>query len=420
MKKINRIKIYSLIILGFILILINSCNKNDSNNVPALITTSIGNIDETTAISGGKIISDGGATITARGVCWSIKQTPTIADNKTADSLGKGSFTSTITGLSPNVAYYVRAYATNIAGTGYGSAISFTTVGALPVLTTTAISNITGTTATSGGYITSDGGETITKRGVCLSTGQAPTIYNSKTLDGTGTGNFTSNLAGLSANTIYFVRAYATNSKGTGYGSTLSFTTLNIVIDIDGHVYDTVTIGTQVWITENLKVIHYCNGDPIPNITDDQQWNHLTTGAYCDYDNTPGSSLTYGKLYNFYAVIDSRKLCPTGWHVPSDADWSILTAYLGGESVAGDKLKACCMNGWYGPNTANNETGFTALGGGFRCDYCTYNEFNDIDWNGYWWSSTWYKYRSMNWHGSGVSNGSESPGKGFSVRCLKD
>ena len=155
--------------------------------------------------------------------------------------------------------------------------------GTAPVLTTSTVSAVTQTTAQCGGNITFDGGATITARGVCWSTNATPTIADNKTTDGIGIGAFTSSITGLAASTLYYVRAYATNSAGTGYGSTQSFTTSassNTVTDIDGNVYQTARIGTQVWMVENLKVTHYRNGNPIPNVTDSNTWVGLSTVSY--------------------------------------------------------------------------------------------------------------------------------------------
>ena len=139
------------------------------------------------------------------------------------------------------------------------------------------------------------------------------------------------------------------------------------VTDIDGNVYHTVTIGTQTWMVENLKTTRYRNGEAIPNITDNASWAALITCAYCDYNNIPSNSITYGKLYNWYAVNDSRNIAPMGWHVSTDAEWTTLTTFLGGTSIAGGKLKENGTIHWNSPNVgATNETGFSALPGGYR------------------------------------------------------
>jgi uncharacterized protein (TIGR02145 family) len=193
------------------------------------------------------------------------------------------------------------------------------------------------------------------------------------------------------------------------------------ITDIDGNVYHTITIGTQTWMAENLKVTKYRNGDTIPNVTNGTQWYNLTTGAYCDYENTDSNSTIYGKLYNWYAVADSRNIAPTGWHVASDEEWTTLTTLLGGEDVAGGKLKEKGTAHWLSPNYgATNETGFSSLPGG------PYNggSFFSLGSNGYWWSSTvnssnaWY--RSVNYSFGEVNRNNYSQSIGFSVRCVRD
>ncbi|MDP4188071.1 MAG: hypothetical protein Q8905_08495, partial [Bacteroidota bacterium] len=178
--------------------------------VPALTTTAVTAITGNSASSGGNVTISGGADVTARGVCYSTTQHPTAAGSKTSDGKGTGSFTSSLTGLKGNTTYYLRAYATNSAGTGYGAELSFKTPVDLPVVTTTAISGITKTTAISGGYASYDGGGAITDKGVVWSTSPNPTIADSKLSFGSGdTGKFVSNLSNLAVNTTYHLRAYA-------------------------------------------------------------------------------------------------------------------------------------------------------------------------------------------------------------------
>lgn len=195
------------------------------------------------------------------------------------------------------------------------------------------------------------------------------------------------------------------------------------VTDIDGNVYHTITIGTQTWMVENLKTTRYNDGTPIPDGSDPDEWPYLTTDAYCWYGNdslTYGP--TYGALYNWYAV-NTGKLCPAGWHVPDESDWNTLITYLGGENVAGGKLKETGTIHWFDPNEgATNETGFTALPGGSRWDYDTYNFINYV---GYWWSAdqddadyAWYRQIINNYSGA-YSNSTEKY-RGLSVRCIKD
>ncbi|NEW83465.1 MAG: SusF/SusE family outer membrane protein [Mariniphaga sp.] len=193
--------------------------------VPFLSTTVVSEIKGTTATSGGNITDNGGEAVTARGVCWSIVHNPTIADGKTSDDKGNGLYTSKLTSLLGKTVYYARAYATNSIGTGYGPEVSFTTLIAVPTVTTTAITNITASGASSGGNVTIDGGDVILERGVCWSTTVDPTVADQKTMNGTGKGIFTSSLTGLSVATMYHVRAYAKNSAGVGYGPDVTFMT---------------------------------------------------------------------------------------------------------------------------------------------------------------------------------------------------
>jgi hypothetical protein len=198
-----------------------------ADTTPTVTTTSPSNFTPTTASSGGDVTADGGDPVTARGVCWSTSADPTTADSHTTDGTGTGTFTSSITGLSPGTLYHVRAYATNSVGTSYGDDLTFTTDTTTPTVTTTSPSDITPTTASSGGDVTTDGGDPVTARGVCWSTSPDPTTADDHTTDGTGTGAFTSSITGLTSNTTYHVRAYATNSVGTSYGADREFTTLN-------------------------------------------------------------------------------------------------------------------------------------------------------------------------------------------------
>jgi uncharacterized protein (TIGR02145 family) len=248
----------------------------------------------------------------------------------------------------------------------------------------------------------------------------------SKTVDGSGTGSFTSAITDLQPGTTYYVRAYATNSIGTSYGEQQSFTTLatsGTVTDIDGNVYHFITIGTQTWMVESLKTTRYRDGTSIPNVTDVSQWSNLQTGAYCDYNNTSSNSITYGRLYNWYAFSNSRNIAPAGWHIPTDAEWTTLTDYLGGESVAGGKLKESGTTHWSSPNTsATNESGFTALPGGFRDVNGTFYNIGSHD---YWWSASEYSsttvwYRNVYYDNSIAYRRSYSKSAGFSVRCLRD
>lgn len=159
----------------------------------------------------------------------------------------------------------------------------------------------------------------------------------------------------------------------------------NTITDIDGNIYHSVNIGSQIWLIENLKTTHYQNGDSITNVKDKNQWGNLTSDAYCDYNNDTNYVKIYGHLYNWYAV-NNKKICPVGWHVPSDSELKILCNYLGGDSVAGGKLKEAGTVHWLSPNTdATNESGFTGLPIGRRYNDGTYSALGLY---GYWWSTS--------------------------------
>jgi uncharacterized protein (TIGR02145 family) len=394
---------------------------------PVLTTSAISYITKTSAVSGGNITSDNGGTVNIRGICWSTSPNPIIATNSTVTNVtgGTGVFVSSITGLTANTTYYVRAFAVNIAGTAYGNEISFTTSPTIATLTTSAVSSITGISAIAGGDISSDGGTRVNGKGVCWSTTQNPTTNNDKVTNFTeGIGAYVSSITGLASNTTYYVKAFAINNEGTAYGNEISFKTLETVTDIDGNVYSTVIISNQTWMKENLKVIHYRNGVDIPNITDNSAWCNLTTAAYCDYGNNPNNSSTYGKLYNWHTV-NSGTLCPTGWHIPTDADWTALTNNLSGESVAGGKLKETGTSHWLSPNTgATNSSGFSALPAGVRYGSSD-GSFGVLGGGTAWWSSTvidtWDSwYRSVVFDGVSVNRDAGGKPMGFSVRCIKD
>jgi len=318
-------------------------------------------------------------------------------------------------------------------------------VSTLPTVNTTNSSNVTPNTAISGGNVISDGGSPVTARGIVWSTFPNPTVSLSTITDnGSGLGLFSSSISGLILNTTYYVRAYATNNVGTGYGNEISFTTktdsTNVmgipcpgtptVKDIDGNTYNTVQIGTQCWTKENLKVSKYNDGTTIPLDTSGgaegngagQTWGSRTTGARTIYANDNTNLTTYGYLYNWYAVADIKGLCPSGWHVPSDTEWTNLTNYLGGEAVAGGKMKTAGTTFWSLNTGAKNESGFSALPGGHRY---TAGNFLSIRDNAKFWSATeiysdYAWYRNLFYRDGVVYRYNYNRLDGYSVRCLKD
>jgi uncharacterized protein (TIGR02145 family) len=205
--------------------------------------------------------------------------------------------------------------------------------------------------------------------------------------------------------------------------------------DIDGNVYESVTICNQTWTKSNLNVSKYTDGTPIPQVIDPTQWANLTTGAWCYYENNTVNGPVYGKLYNWYAVagiydaaslanpILRKKLAPIGWHVPSDSEWTELTDCLGGEAIAGGKMKSTGTSLWQSPNTAaTNESGFTGMPSSSRYDFGSFGAANDY---GNWWSSTetdatsaWD--RSLYYDVSVLGSCTCYKRYGFSIRCIRD
>ena len=625
--------------LALIIIVVTVLNGCKKEAVPVLTTTALSNITAITATSGGNITDEGSATVISRGVCWSTGITPTIADNKTTDGAGAGNFSSNMTDLNGATIYYVRAYATNTAGTGYGMPISFatlgqsptptiasatninimsatlngsinanylstivnfeygtttsygsivtatqspvtgntstnvnaditgltsgttyhyrikavnslgttysnditfTTLGQVPTVTTLVATNINATGVTLNGSVNADylstvvtfeygittsysntvtatqspvTGNAITNvsaniTGLTVATiyhfrikavnslgttygddltfttvGQVPTVttlaatninITVATLNGSANANYSStlvtfeygtttnygsiatatqspvtgnaitnvsaNITGLIAATIYHYRIKAVNSFGTTYGSDLTFTTIssNIVTDIDGNIYNTITIGTQVWMKENLKTTKYNNGDLIGT----------TTPATLDIssESTPkyqwacngneSNVVTYGRLYTWYAVADNRNVCPTGWHVPTKDEWEILTNYIAsngygyGGSVYNIAKSMASTSGWQtfgvagtvgNDQSSNNTTSFTALPAGDR----NYSYFNSLGTFAVWWSSTEWNttqsyLRVIEYQNSDVGGSMDVKSYGYSVRCLRN
>ena len=299
----------------------------------------------------------------------------------------------------------------------------------IPVITTTAIYSIDTSSAASGGHIINNGASTITAKGVCWSTNPAPTTSDSITNNGAGSFPFTSNITGLTPTTKYYVRAYATNNVGTGYGSELSFTTLTppsgTVTDIDGNVYITVDIGTQTWMASNLKVTKYQNGNLIG--TSNPVYQDISGQTMPEYewayDGVSNYVPDFGRLYTWYTITDSRNVCPVAWHVPTFNEWVILINNVGGATVGGSALKEVGNDHWGTANTdATNQTGFTARASGVRTELGAFNQlFSD----GFWWtadqnSASDAKYFQMYSVYSDITNGVYSKKNAIAVRCVKD
>jgi uncharacterized protein (TIGR02145 family) len=492
--------ISKLVSVNLLVLLICACKEKPAP--PVITTTSVTEITTTTAVSGGEISDDGGATIISKGVCWNISDKPTNENNKSTESSTSASFSSNLSQLTPGTTYYVRAYATNSAGTGYGGSVLFKTLGDLPASSSSSASDINTNSATLNGLInsnslstsvtfeygittsygsiiiapqspvsgegntsvnafitglapgttyhfriiaTNDLGTTNSNDMIFTTLGQSPivlyeatanlqmrtitlngsvnpnylstivafewgptTIYGNtitslqSPLSGSTSINVNASLTGLNPGTTYHFRIKAINELGTTVGDDKSFTTLSPVTDIDGNVYDVVTIGDQVWMAENLKVTKYGNGDIIETTTPatlDVSGSDSTKYQWA-YNGDESNVAAFGRLYTWYAATDNRDICPVGWHVPARTEWQVLYFYLrnNGYGYNGDiNLNAkplASKTGWHediqsgvpGNNQSeNNSSGFTGYPAGIRLKD---GLFASASYLAVWWGST--------------------------------
>jgi uncharacterized protein (TIGR02145 family) len=308
-----------------------------------------------------------------------------------------------------------------------------------PVVKTLEAINIADSTATLNGTVNTYGlSTTVTfEYGTTTSYGSIVTAYPIL-VSGDSIIEVRANISGLTPETIYHFRVRAENSLWTNfYGGDKMFFTKQTLIDVDGNKYKTIGIGNQTWMAENLRTTHYADGSTIPLVTGDDNWDALTYAdkAYCWFNNDSVSNArTYGALYTWSAAMNGavssssspsgiQGVCPVGWHLPSDQEWTTLTDYLGGLDVAGAKLKETGVSHWRSPNAiATNESGFTALPGGHRSYDAVWWDFNDL---GFWWSSTeedyyrrWYRVIVSTETTAEMYRRSSKDQDGFSVRCV--
>jgi uncharacterized protein (TIGR02145 family) len=422
----------TLLFLGFVI----SCQEEEiEKKIPQVSTNIVQSIDETMAIGGGEIIFDGNDEIITKGVCWSKEQNPTIQDNKTVIISEGKIFVSEITGLNFNTSYFVRAYATNSIGTGYGNQQTFKTLTSIPIVETVSASKISSYSALVGGQIIDNGGNPIIEKGICwIIVPYLPTIKDNVSIDSSGVEIFKISIDGLLPGTNYNVRAYAKNTKGISYGNQITFKTslspkvfnteLNygMMSDIEGNIYKTIKIGNQVWMAENLKTTKYKNGANIRYCGNWYNWwdsVHNWEGAlYTKYENNDEISEIYGYLYSYAAI--GRGLAPEGWHIPSDNEWFELINYLGGEGNAGQMAKEVGLAHWLNPNLgANNISGFTGIPGGmFKQTYLGMGILSA------WWSAGHQRHYFILYNNriDFQRFGTDYQGKdaGLSVRCIKN
>jgi uncharacterized protein (TIGR02145 family) len=392
---------------------------------PTANTITATNVGSTTATLNGTVNANGSlttitfeyGTTTSYGSTITASQSPVTGSSNTSVSAG-------ITGLIPGSVYHYRVKAVSCGGIITGTDLTFSTICTAPSATTNAPTSLANTTATLNGTVNANGCSTVVTFEYGLTTSYGSNITASQSpISGSSSTGVSAAITKLSSGQNYHFRVKVSSTGGTNYGNDMTFTTT--VKDDDGNSYTTVTIGTQVWMKENLKTTKYNDGTSIPLVTDATAWTNLSTPGYCWYNNDAANyKAPYGALYNWYTV-NTGNLCPTGWHVPTDAEWTTLTDYLGGTSVAGGKLKEEGTVNWNSPNTgATNESGFTALPGSGR----SYVDgiFDYIGDYGYWWSSTvsstsyaWVRELSYDLTDI-ISGGRGHINYGFSVRCIKN
>ena len=302
----------------------------------------------------------------------------------------------------------------------------------LPKIKTIKVKTIGCFDAISGGEIISSGKDSILLKGICWSKDSIFNIsVNTKTNEGKGWGNFESKITSLEYGNIYYVRAYATNSFGTSYGNLEKFQTSfplfkngGGVKDIDGNDYQTIILGDQEWMSENLVVSKLNDGTEIPYIYDNTSWALSSSFSKCLYENKSENLSKFGYLYNGY-VVETNKICPIGWHVPKKMDWNKLITFLGTENIVGGKLKYSGLENWVSPNMyATNISGFNAKGVGFRTIQGVFvNKYKD----GFFWTNEsvevpYHKlyYRQLNYLVGNFYEPNEYPSLGASIRCVKD
>lgn len=423
-RRFPAIILLSLFITGTLFL--SSCAKDPT--LPVLTTVEARDITINSVTVAVNVTSDGGAEVTARGVCWGTAAGPELDDNFKASGTGSGEFTCAITGLDPNTEYHVRAYAENSVGVAYGNEVTFTTGIAPPSVTTGQVSGVTNNTAVCEGTVTYNGGTATVEKGVCWSTSPGPDYEDSRITASSGGDTYSCTMTNLLQGTRYYVRAYVKNGGGIAYGEQIEF--LTKLADIEGNLYGVVIIGNQTWMSENLKTTKLNDNTVIPDIPDDSTWVHLTTPAYCWLRNDIQYKDIYGALYNWFTV-ETGKLCPSGWHVPTDDEYKTLEQTLGMPAAQldlmewrgtdqGSKMKS--TTGWAEGENGNNSSGFSALPGGYR--WAKNGAFNGIGMITYFWSSelneTYGWYRRLDGPNSDVYRSGTSKTGGKYIRCVKD
>jgi len=427
LKRYVKIVIIVLLTVGTVILV--TCEKPERIVNFKTLDVQADDISYTSVILKGEITDLGSKAIEQHGFILSESSFPELGQQSSIEkplgpATSKGIFQAQFTGLKSNVTYYFRSFVVIESASRVSVIKQFTTKDAIPAATTEAATSISSTSATLEGRVNAkDLSTTVTfEYGLTTEYGSVVTAEENLITDNS-VASLNAHINNLTASTTYHFRVKAVNEVGITYGSDMSFSTPETLLDDDDNVYNVVIIGNQWWMQKNLKTTKFNDYSDIPLVTDNTAWADLTTPGFCYYNNDADNNKDlYGALYNWHAV-NSEKLCPIGWHVVSDGGWSVLTDYLGGETSAGGKLKEADNEHWDSPNTeATDETGFTALPGGYRDG--SNGEFYDIGQSCISWSSTenssidaWR--RSIHYDNSSVVRSYDLKSSGFSVRCVK-
>jgi uncharacterized protein (TIGR02145 family) len=410
-----------------VLLLLFFISCNNDVKPPLTGRTTVSGIFPTEATVSSKIIWDGGADIEECGFCWDTRIFPNMAGSFIRAEKIDSVFSVRLTDLLEGKKYYVRSYAVNRAGIYYGEVKGFITPAyRKPSVYSPYIISVTHNSVTCGNGEISDNSYNVLSKGVCWSTSIDPTINDQKIELGEGFGRFDCKIEGLAPGTVYYIRAYATNIVGTTYAGNLVIRTYDgSVKDYEGNVYSTVKLGKQEWMTEDLKTSHFANGDEIPTtypvtLNTSQEANPVYQWVL----NGQVDLGYYDRIYTWYAVADSRKICPTGWHLPSITEWDELLLHLGGDKLTSRDFRRIFNYYW---NSFLNEG---ATEGSFGAELVGYRtvtgQIQYSSYGTYWWSGTESSASNADVVYCGqadfdpVFQTDKEKKNGFSIRCVKN
>jgi uncharacterized protein (TIGR02145 family) len=434
MMRMRKYFVTGIAAMGVLLFGLNyGCDPIETEEIVRITTNNPSNITKNTCTFAGLIVEMGESGVENHGFVYSEGPNPTIESSVISLGMTKldGQFSFKVSALQAGTSYFYRAFAQNGDKIYYGDDKSFVTLGlSFPSVSTNSVTNIQSSAFKAIGTINEIGDLPIVHHGFCLPVNPDPTNDDIHIDYGAAeaTGRFEGVISDLSPGTDYYVRAYIETAFQVYYGNLLSLSTIEEtqVSDADENVYSVINIGAQTWMLENLRVTRFADGTGIRFAMENSQWVLEGSYAYCWFLNSEsGNKDIYGALYNWSIVNSEKDLCPSGWHIPDDADWSVLIEFLGGAEQAGGKLKEEGTAHWVSPNTgATNESGFTALPGSYRT---ATGEFFSVEARtvGAWWSAGdggAGSYPSVKLYANDAKLHTEDSdaGSGYSVRCIKD